>query len=83
MYGKVYNSIAKKEGFSGSSSAADVIAAGIVILLMIAVQLFIVQWLWNTVLTRAISIAKPLPSLIHTLGLLLLIGLIHPAVMCS
>jgi hypothetical protein len=45
---------------------------------VIAIQCFIVQWLWNNVLVGALSVARPLRSALHALGLLILLGLIHP-----
>ena len=83
MYGKIYEKMTGREAFEGGSSFADSLAALIVILLVIVIQLFIIQWLWNTVLTRTVSVVRPLPSLLHTLGLLILIVLIHPGVMCA
>jgi len=87
MYGLVYSNMldyAKKEGFAGgTSSGGAVIVAMLAIVLLIAVQLFIVQWLWNTVLVRVISIARPLPSLWYTLGLLLLIAIVHPGTVAT
>jgi hypothetical protein len=82
MYSLVYESVlnkAKAEGFAGgTSSGGAVIVAVLSIALMIVIQLFIVQWLWNTVLVRVVSIAKPLPSLLYTLGLLILVAMVHP-----
>lgn len=82
MYGLVYSNMldyAKKEGFAGgTSSGGAVIVALLGIVLLIVIQLFIVQWLWNTVLVRVLSIAKPIPSLLYTLGLLVLVAIVHP-----
>lgn len=81
MYGLVYSSIAdyaKKEGFASGGSAAPTVVAMLAIALLIVVQLYIVQWLWNTVLVRVTSIAKPIPSLLYTLGLLVLVAMVHP-----
>lgn len=85
MYGLVYASMAdyvKKEGFAGSAGGADSGAAAVIALLMVVllvvIQLWIVRWLWNTVLVRCVSIARPLPNLWYTLGLLVLIAMIHP-----
>ena len=82
MYGLVYSNFAdyvKTEGFAGGSSAAgDFIAVTLAILLLVVVQLFIVQFLWNTVLVRVLSVAKPIPNLWYTLGLLVLVAMVHP-----
>jgi len=81
MYGLVYSNFMdfiRKEGFaSGGDSAATVLAL-FGILLVIVIQLFVVQWLWNTVLVRVTTIARPIPSLLYTLGLLVLIAMVHP-----
>lgn len=78
----VYNKLANKvtEGFqSGSGSdAAGAIAAFLAIVLIIVIHLFIVQWLWNKVLVPAVSVVRPLKSVYQTLGLLILVALIHP-----
>jgi hypothetical protein len=86
MYRSVYETFynyAQREGFSsGSSSAlafdfASLFAVALLVLLIV-VQLFIVRFLWNTVLVRVVSAAKPIPSLMYTLGLLVLLGLLFP-----
>lgn len=82
MYATAYAGFmnyARQEGFTatGGDSGA-VVLAGLAILLMIVVQLFIVQFLWNTVLTRVVSVVRPLPSLVYTLGLLVLVAMILP-----
>ena len=84
MYGTIYSGfvdfIRANEGFeSGSSGDVGVIALAILmILVFVVVQLFIVQWLWNTVLVRVTTIVRPLPSLLYALGLLVLVALVHP-----
>ena len=82
MYGLVYSNMmdyAKKEGFAGGTSAGGaVVVAVLAIVLLIVVQLFIVRFLWNTVLVRVLSVARPLPDLLYTLGLLVLLAIIMP-----
>jgi hypothetical protein len=81
MYGLVYANMmdyAKKEGFASGGSALPMIGATIAIVLLIILQLFAIQWLWNTVLVRVLSVARPLPSLLYTLGLLVLMAMVHP-----
>jgi hypothetical protein len=82
MYCQLYQSFVNsaQENFAGgTSSGGAVLAALLAIALVIVVQLFAIQWLWNTVLVRVVSIVRPLPSLLYTLGLLLLIAFVHPA----
>ena len=87
MYGLVYSNFMdyiKREGFAASRQGGDSMGAVVLgllgVLLLIAIQLFVVQWLWNTVLVRVVSVAKPLPSLLYTLGLLLLLAMLFPGV---
>ena len=82
MYGLVYSNFMdyiRREGFASSGGdAGAVVLAALGVLLLIALQLFIVQWLWNKVLVRVTSIARPIPSLLYTLGLLVLITMLFP-----
>jgi hypothetical protein len=77
MYGLVYNSV---EHFAGGSSDANAaIVAVLAVAVLIVIQSFIVQWLWNSVLVGALSVARPLRSVLHALGLLILLGMLYPA----
>ena len=83
MYGVAYSNfmdyMTKEDGFAGGTSAGGaVVVAAITLLVLLVLQLFIVQWLWNNVLTRVVSFAKPIPSLLHTLGLLALVIMVFP-----
>ena len=83
MYAQLYRSVAdaaRSEGFAGgTSSGGAAIVALVSVALLIFVQLFIVRWLWNTVLVRTVSIVRPLPDLWYTLGFLVLMAMIHPS----
>lgn len=82
MYGLVYSSFmdyARREGFASSGSdAGAMILALLLVIAVVIVQLFVVRWLWNNVLTRCVTVVKPIPDLWYTLGLLVTIALIHP-----
>jgi len=81
MYGLVYSNFMdyfRKEGFA--SGGDSTVLALFAVLLMIVIQLFVVQLLWNTVLTRVVTVVKPLPSLLYTLGLLVLVAMVSPGV---
>jgi hypothetical protein len=81
MYGLVYSNFlnyTKREQFSDMDSLSFM--AILFILMLMILQLFIVQWLWNNVLTRVLPV-RPLPSLLYTLGLLVLIALLFPGSM--
>ena len=84
MYSKMYTYFANyagQEGFSSNGNSGAVILATLGIILLMIVQLFIVQFLWNTVLTRVVSVTRPLPSLLYTLGLLVLVAMVLPGAM--
>lgn len=76
MYGQVYSAIT--EGFmnyqGGTSGAGGMLAGLLAVALVVVIQLLIVQFLWNNVLTRCVSVVRPLKTLLETLGLLILIA---------
>lgn len=77
MYGAVYSTIVNgSDGFA--SGSGSVFLALLAIVVMVVIQLFVVKFLWNTVLVRVLSVAKPLPSLLYTLGLLVLVAMLFP-----
>ena len=78
-YSSIVTSV--KEGFSGSTSTNDLnglLVGLLVVLVFVVVQLFIIQFLWNRVLTHVIPAVKPLRSLLETFGLLILIVMLFP-----
>ena len=95
MYGSVYNSVYSTicEGFKTEQTEGEIkknneikevtlfatIVSVIVMILIFLIQLFVVKWLWNTVFVRILSFARPIPSLLYTLGLLVLIGMLFPS----
>jgi hypothetical protein len=88
MYVEFFKSVAetavRSEGFAGGTSVAGgYIAAFLAVIILVVIQLFIVQWLWNTVLVRVVSIVRPLPSLWYALGFLVLMAMIHPGYVSS
>jgi hypothetical protein len=76
MYGLVYSAVT--EGFmdyqGGASGAGSMLAGLLAVALVVVIQLFIVQFLWNNVLTRCVSVVRPLKTLLETLGLLILLA---------
>jgi len=66
----------EREGFSNMSDGGLMVIVAMI--LVVVVQLFVVQWLWNTVLTRVVTVTRPLPSLAYTLGLLILTSMLYP-----
>ena len=75
-YSAVYSTVENFAG--GTSDAGAFLVAILAVVAVIAIQCFIVQWLWNNVLVGALSVARPLRSVLHALGLLILIALIYP-----
>ena len=57
-------------------SQFGLMGASVAILLLIVLELFVVQWLWNNVLVRVTTLARPIPSLLYTLGLLVLLQMV-------
>jgi len=81
MYGAVYSAVVNGvDNFANMNESGSVFVAMLAIVALVVVQLFIVRFLWNTVLVRVISVAKPLPSLMYTLGLLVLLAVLCPGV---
>ena len=80
MYQSIYAKVALGvDGFSGSrQSTGAVLTALLVLALVIVIQLFIIQFLWNNVLVKVVSVVRPLKSLLYTLGLLVLVVMITP-----
>ena len=80
-YSSIVTSV--KEGFNGSTSSTSsdlngLLVGLLVVFVLVAIQLFIIQFLWNRVLTHVIPAVKPLRSLFETLGLLILIVMLFP-----
>jgi hypothetical protein len=80
MYKSIFAKVsAGVDGFSGSNqSMGAVFTALLVLVLVIAIQLFIIKFLWNNVLVKVVSVVRPLKSLLYTLGLLVLVAMITP-----
>ena len=79
MYGLVYSNFANySEKFANMDQSGSVFLGLIAVVAVVVIQLFVVKFLWNTVLVRVLSVAKPLPSLLYTLGLLVLVAMLFP-----
>ena len=85
MYSSLYESFynhTRGEGFNGSNVGGDIFASVFAILgvvLIFVVQLFVVKFLWNSVLVRVLSIARPIPSVVDALGLMILVSFLFPS----
>lgn len=69
---------------NGSSPSTTQIIIDIVVFIILLVIILVVGlWLWNNLAAKYITIFKPLPSVWHLLGLIVIIDLIHPGCMCG
>ena len=68
-----------KEGMNGVSSwnGSEALAAFIVMIIIVLFILIIGKFLWNVVLCRLLTIAKPADSIWQILGLSILFNLIY------
>jgi len=68
-----------KEGMNGVTSwnGSEALAAFIVMIIIILFILIIGKFLWNVVLCRLLTIAKPADSIWQILGLAILLNLIY------
>ncbi len=70
--------------YQGGSSGAGAMLAGLLaIAVVVLIQLFIIQFLWNNVLTRCVSVVRPLKTFLETLGLLILLAFLMPGSVCA
>lgn len=66
-----------KEGFNSHScpvSAGTLVASVLYVVLVLVAG----RYLWDNVLCKVVTFCKPLPSLLHLLGLILLLDLLRP-----
>ncbi len=68
----------KKENFT-NSDVAGFVAALVVVIVWLAVLLLLSKWLWNEVLCKIVSFAKPVTSVFQILGLVVLLQIVHPS----
>jgi glucan phosphoethanolaminetransferase (alkaline phosphatase superfamily) len=68
-----------KEGMNGVSSwnGSEALAAFIVMIIIVLFILIIGKFLWNVVLCKLLTIAKPADSIWQILGLAILLNLIY------
>ena len=63
--------------------AGAMLVALLAVVAVVLVQLLLVRWLWNTVLVRVLSVARPIPDLWYALGLLVLVAMVHPGTVAT
>ncbi len=75
MYKSLSNKV--KEGFATQQgSAVDSIAAFLALIIMVVVHLWIVRFLWNNVMTKVVTVVRPIKTLLETFGLVLLVAML-------
>ncbi len=72
------NLISPRENFGSDNSTAKYVALLLAILLWLAVLLAVSQYLWNQVLCKIVTFAKPVDSIFQILGLVILFEIISP-----
>ena len=65
------------------SRAGQLLLDLIMFVILLIIILVIGLWLWNNLAAKYITIFKPLPSVWHLLGLIIIIDLIHPGCQCG
>jgi len=72
-----------KDTFSDVSHRTNVIIVNLIVLALVLIIILVAgQWLWNNVACKLITVIKPVPSVWHLLGLIVLIDLIMPNCIC-
>lgn len=72
------NLISPRENFGADNTSAKYVALLLAILLWLAVLLAVSQYLWNQVLCKVVTFAKPVDSILQILGLVILFEIISP-----
>jgi hypothetical protein len=67
-----------KECFTNETDPSLGLLAVIALIVLVVIQVFIVQLLWNKVLVTVVSGVRPLRSFWLTLGLLILLAMLFP-----
>jgi glucan phosphoethanolaminetransferase (alkaline phosphatase superfamily) len=67
-----------KESFANETDPSLGLLAMIALIVLVVVQVFIVQLLWNKVIVTVVSGVKPLRSFWLTLGMVILIAMLFP-----
>jgi hypothetical protein len=85
LVSKIANStaLAADEHFTntGNRQVKPVVALIIAILALLII-LLAGKWLWNNVATKYITVLRPVPSVWHLLGLMLILDLVLPGCAC-
>lgn len=69
--------LVSKENFS-MGDKAKMVAAIVALIVWILVLLLLSKWLWNEVLCKIVTFAKPVSSVFQIVGLVVLLAIIKP-----
>lgn len=69
------NCLSTREGFRGDNGHLALLLA---LLVWLAVLLFAAKYLWNEVLVKLVTFAKPVTNVLHLLGLVVLLDILCP-----
>lgn len=73
---KMMNLGSQKENFGYDHTQAQMLNALLLALVWLVLVLLVAKFLWNNALVELVSIAKPCKSVLHLLGLALLLDLL-------
>jgi len=65
-----------EEAFKNTKEMSAAALIGLV--LYMCLVLFAGRYLWDNVLCKVVTVVKPMPSLLHLVGLIVLLDLLHP-----
>jgi len=74
----IENFFGQKNGENFADAKPMTTANLIGVVIYICVVLFLGRYLWDEVLCKVVTFCKPMPSLLHLVGLLVLLDLLHP-----
>jgi hypothetical protein len=77
VHSTVENFLGAKEHFT-SGDSAKLIAALVTLILWIVILLLVSKWLWNDVLCKIVTFAKPVHSVFQIIGLVVLLAILKP-----
>lgn len=76
----IVNGVTGKESFNDMTSLSGGNKVMLVVLLVVYLLLILLvgKWLWNNVLCKTVTFAKPMPNVLTLLGLVILLELVLP-----
>ena len=74
----IENFFGQKNGEHFSNAKQMSAATLIAVVLYICLVIFLGKYLWDEVLCKVVTFCKPMPSLLHLVGLIVLLDLLYP-----